>query len=122
MDEKLINELKEKLEADKKSIEKELEAFAKKDDQPKGDWETKYPKYEASEKLNLEEESNELQEYDNLLPVEYSLELKLKNINNALEKIAQKKYGVCEVCGKEITEERLRACPEAKICLNCDEK
>ena len=28
-------------------------------------------------------------------------------------------YGVCESCGKEITEERLLACPEAKTCLKC---
>lgn len=119
MEKELINELKTKLEAEKESIQSQLESFAKKDDQPKGDWETKYPKYEASEKLNLEEEANELQDYDNMLPVEYSLELKLRAINSALEKIENNNYGTCEACKKEMSKERLLACPEAKTCIGC---
>lgn len=114
MDKKLIDELKEKLEEQKKSIQKELESFAKKDDVPKGDWETKYPNRENG---NMEEEADEVQEYGNMLPVEYSLELKLKDVNSALEKIEKGGYGICESCGKEIDEKRLHACPEARTCL-----
>jgi len=119
MDKKLIEELKEKLEANKNSIQKELESFARKDDMPKGDWETKYPNRENG---NMEEEADEVQEYGNLLPVEYSLELKLKDVNSALEKISKSGYGICENCGKEIGGERLLACPEAKTCLKCGQK
>ena len=119
MEKKLIEELKEKLEANKNSVQKELESFARKDDVPKGDWETKYPNRENG---NMEEEADEVQEYGNLLPVEYSLELKLKDVNIALEKIAQGKYGICEKCGKEIGEDRLLVCPEARTCLKCNEK
>jgi DnaK suppressor protein len=114
MEQKLIEELKEKLEISRDSIKKELESFAKKDDSPKGDWETKYPNRENGTK---EEEADEVQEYGNLLPVEHSLELKLKNVNDALEKIKIGAYGKCEKCGKEIEEERLKAVPEAKFCL-----
>lgn len=117
MDKKLIDELKEKLEEQKKSVQKELESFAKKDDVPKGDWETKYPNRENG---NMEEEADEVQEYGNMLPVEYSLELKLKDINSALEKIEKGGYGICENCGKEIEEERLRAVAEAKLCMKCN--
>ncbi len=119
MDKKLTEELRQKLEEQKKSIEKELENFAKKDDVPKGDWETKYPNRENG---NMEEEADEVQEYGNMLPVEHSLELKLKDVNSALEKIEKGGYGICENCGKEITEERLLVCPEAKTCLKCNEK
>jgi len=119
MEKKLIEELKEKLEEQKKSLEKQLESFAKKDDVPKGDWETIYPNRENG---TMEEEADEVQEYGNMLPVEYSLELKLKDVNSALEKIAKSGYGICENCGKEIDEERLRACPEAKTCLKCNGK
>ena len=28
----------------------------------------------------------------------------------------------CEKCGKEIDQDRLQACPEAKTCLNCQQK
>jgi RNA polymerase-binding transcription factor DksA len=120
MDKKLIEELKQKLEEQKKSIQKELESFAKKDDVPKGDWETRYPNRENG---NMEEEADEVQEYGNMLPVEHSLELKLKDVNSALEKIEKGGcYGICENCGKEIDEQRLLACPEAKTCLKCNEK
>jgi len=124
MDKQFIEELKNKLEAQKKSLEKELETFAKKvippAGGPKGDWETKYPNRENG---NMEEEADEVQEYGNMLPVEHSLELKLKDVNTALEKISAKGgYGVCEKCGKTIEKERLLACPEARICSECYKK
>lgn len=117
MDKKTTEELKNKLKTEKTAIEKELESFAKKDDSPKGDWETKYPNRENG---TMEEEADEVQEYGNMLPVEHSLELKLKDINSALEKIEKGAYGICEKCGKAIEEKRLMACPEAKTCLKCN--
>ncbi len=122
MNKKLIEELRIKLEEQKKSIQKELEGFARKDDLPKGDWETKYPNRENG---TMEEEADEVQEYGNLLPVEYSLELKLKDVNSALEKISGQSgesgaYGLCEKCAKEIDEDRLRVCPEARLCMKCN--
>lgn len=119
MDKKFIEELKTKLEEQKKSLQKELESFASEDPNLKHNWEAKYPAREDSDK---EEAADDAQEYDNALSLEYSLELKLKDVKNALEKIEKGGYGICENCGKEITEERLLACPEAKTCLKCNEK
>lgn len=119
VEQKLIDELKGKLEAEKKSVQTELESFAKEDKKLKDNWDTKYPNREDGDK---DEEADEVQEYDNALSLEYSLELKLKDVNNALEKIKKGTYGICENCGKKITEERLLACPEAKTCLNCHQK
>jgi len=118
MEKNLIKKLKSKLEDQKKALEKELENFAKKDDVPKGDWETKYPNREDGDK---EDEADEVQEYNNLLPIEYSLELKLKDVDSALAKIENGQYGLCEKCGKEIEEKRLTAVPEAKTCIKCNE-
>ncbi|MGA2417729.1 MAG: TraR/DksA family transcriptional regulator [Candidatus Staskawiczbacteria bacterium] len=119
MDKKLIDELKTKLESEKKSIKKELESFASEDPNLKHNWDTRYPNREDGDK---DEEADEVQEYDNALSLEYSLELKLKDVNMALEKIEKGTYGICEKCGKKITEERLLACPEARTCLRCNEK
>jgi len=47
------------------------------------------------------------------------LELKLKNVDLALEKIKKGKYGICEKCGKEIEEKRLEVYPEARLCQKC---
>ncbi|MCX6721830.1 MAG: TraR/DksA C4-type zinc finger protein [Candidatus Staskawiczbacteria bacterium] len=119
MDKKLIEELKEKLEEQKIALQKELESFAKEDPKIKHNWDTKYPNREDGDK---DEEADEVQEYDNKLSLEYSLELKLKDVTMALEKITAGTYGVCENCGKKIDEKRLLACPEAKTCLKCNEK
>jgi len=116
MNKELIEKLKKNLEDNKNSIIKELESFASEDPNLKHNWDTKYPNREDGDRV---EEADEVQEYDNKLSLEHSLELKLRDVNMALEKIEEGKYGACENCGKEIDEERLLACPEAKTCLNC---
>ena len=116
MDKKLLEKLKEQLTSQKKSLQKELESFADQDPKLKHNWDTRYPNREDGDK---DEEADEVQEYDNKLSVEYSLELKLKDVTIALEKIEKSGYGICEKCGKKIDEERLLACPEAKTCIKC---
>jgi len=44
---------------------------------------------------------------------------KLIQIEEALKKIDEGSYGVCESCGEEIDAERLLAMPFAKLCLSC---
>lgn len=120
MNKKLIDKLKEKLASQKKSLQEELESFATQNPNLKHNWETKYPNREDGDK---DEEADEVQEYDNMLSLEHSLESRLKDVNIALEKIANDdKYGICEGCGKKISEERLSVCPEARTCLNCNKK
>jgi len=116
MNKKLLEELKAKLEQQKESLEKELKGFAKEDVRPKGDWDTRYPEFNGT---GLEEEADEFQEYEKLLSVEHSLELRLRNVNSALEKIKKNEYGKCEKCNKDIGVERLMVCPEARLCEKC---
>ena len=117
MNKELIEKLKQDLEKEKSSLEKELESFATEDKKIKGNWDAKRTN---SEDTDMEEKADEVEEYDNLLSLEHSLELKLKDVNSALEKIKEGKYGKCEKCGKEIEKERLMACPEAKLCMKCN--
>lgn len=44
---------------------------------------------------------------------------RLQQIDNALDRIRQNKYGRCIKCGKEIPEERLSAIPWALLCIDC---
>jgi DnaK suppressor protein len=46
----------------------------------------------------------------------------LKLIEEALEVIDTEEYGICQECGEEISEKRLKAIPWAQFCLNCQEK
>lgn len=43
----------------------------------------------------------------------------LDKSSKALDKIAQGSYGICEVCGKPISPERLKALPHALMCIEC---
>ena len=119
-----MDELKEKLESQRKEIKEQLERFAKKDGNLKGDWDTMFPEMDkgATGSAQLEEGADEVQEYANMLPVEHSLELRLQDIERALEKIENGDYGRCGNCGKEIGDERLKIYPEAKYCQDCQGK
>jgi DnaK suppressor protein len=46
----------------------------------------------------------------------------LQQIEEALNKIRQDTYGLCEVCGETIGERRLEALPFARLCIACQEE
>lgn len=113
-----IAQRKADLEKKKIELEEQLKSFA--DKTSDDNWQTQYPQLTDTP----EDKVDEVEEYENLLPVEYSLEESLKDINQALEKIAKGTYGKCENCGNpdcecDIPEERLIALPEAKTCNIC---
>ncbi len=119
MDKKTLKELRKKLEKEKAQIEKNLEGFAEKDKKLKGDWDTRFPNWNGESTADMEIAADEVEEYTRLLPLEHILEIRLKNINSALDKIKKGKYGICEKCGREIPLERLKIYPEARFCLKC---
>ncbi len=46
----------------------------------------------------------------------------LKDIDEALERIDEGTFGVCRNCGRDISEDRLRAVPTATLCMQCMKK
>ena len=46
---------------------------------------------------------------------------KLKQIDDALDRIEEKTYGLCEECGVKIPRPRLKVVPFAKYCVECKE-
>jgi DnaK suppressor protein len=46
---------------------------------------------------------------------------KVKNIDDALERMDEGSYGVCDACGLEIAEERLSAMPFTRLCRDCQQ-
>jgi len=115
-----MQQFKKKLEESKKRLEEELSRFAKKDPQLKEDWDAKFPKFDGEIGGSaLEIAADEVEEYESRLPIEYSLETRLRDINLALEKIKKGKYGRCEKCNKKIDKNRLKIYPEARFCLKC---
>jgi DnaK suppressor protein len=45
----------------------------------------------------------------------------IKEIEAALERLDEGSYGICDDCGTEITEDRLKIVPFTKCCRDCQE-
>ena len=117
-DQKTIDELKTALEKERDLLTKELETIATPDPNLPGDWDIKHEEWEETEITSEEElESgvniNEIDEDMKNKALSDHLELRLKEINNALKRVEDGTYGICQVCQKEIPLERLKANPAA---------
>ncbi len=55
----------------------------------------------------------------NIMNVDQSI---LEQVNDALHKIENGTYGICEQCGKKISIKRLEAKPWARYCVKCREE
>ncbi len=47
---------------------------------------------------------------------------KLSEIDEALERLKDNSYGICEECGEPVAEDRLRALPFTRVCVECQSK
>jgi RNA polymerase-binding transcription factor DksA len=66
-----------------------------------------------------EDQATDLENQDALGGIEYSGLQEIKQIKEALERIANGTYGVCAECGTDIDPKRLRALPNATRCISC---
>lgn len=110
-------EIKKKLLARKKSIEKALKSFAAQDDINPNDFHSQFPDIGAED----EENALEVAMYSDRISLENVLEKILRDINAALENMKNGTYGICKYCDKEISEARLRARPVSSACVKCKE-
>jgi len=115
LNQKVINELKENLLSEKKQLEESLGKIARPVNVAEGDYETRF------DELGTDRDDNatEVEQYTDNLPIEVSLEKRLQDIIEALERIEKGTYGFCENCQQEINIERLRANPAASTCIKC---
>jgi DnaK suppressor protein len=121
MDKKILPQLKKKLEKEQILLKKDLLGFADKDKKMPDDYDTRFPDF-GGRASSPDEDANETGMYENLLAVEYVLELRLRDVGEALKRIKEDHYGNCEICKKEIELNRLKANPAAKTCLTCSNK
>jgi len=113
-----IEYFREKLEEEKKHLEKDMERVGRKNPNAPGDWEV------APVDLNAEtSDPNELadifEELENRSALEDKLEERLMSVNRALNRIKKGIYGICGRCGKPIDIKRLEVRPESKFCVKC---
>lgn len=107
--------IKEILQARRKKIENELEQVAKKSGRGENNYDAVFPEYGRAEDENAEE----VAAFIDSISMGENLKKSLDEIDLALKKINLGKYGVCEICGKKISQKRLKILPTARYCLAC---
>lgn len=115
MNKQFIEKIKKTLLEEKEKLEKKLNTIAVKNKDVKDDYIANFPNIGEDEDENI----LEIEEFEENIGVENSLEISLQQINQALEKIRENKFGICEKCDKEIEERRLLVFPAAVLCQKC---
>ncbi|MDO8676266.1 MAG: TraR/DksA C4-type zinc finger protein [Candidatus Azambacteria bacterium] len=118
LDQKTLEELKSALEKEREILTGELKTIATPDPNLKDDWNVKHEEWSedqitSKEELEAGESVNESDEDMKNKALSDHLELRLKEVNNALKRMDEGTYGVCEICKEPIALERLKANPAA---------
>jgi DnaK suppressor protein len=53
------------------------------------------------------------------LALREDIEQRVRQLEDALERLKEGNYGVCESCGQPIAPERLEILPRTQLCVNC---
>jgi len=115
MDPKTLEKIKQNLVESKEKLENDLKQFTTKSKHNPEDYDANFPNMGDKE----DENANEVAIYSDNLTLERTLEKQLRDVNNALKRIDEGKYGICKYCNKEISPERLEARPTSSACIEC---
>jgi RNA polymerase-binding transcription factor DksA len=106
---RLLNELREKLANSVSNMEREA---LRRGDKSLGEL--------ASVPLNhLADQASDNFTQDMMVGILQNSEAELADVDTALDKIERGIYGTCEDCGGDISKDRLRALPFARLCIDC---
>ncbi|MEK7162717.1 MAG: TraR/DksA family transcriptional regulator [Patescibacteria group bacterium] len=105
MEFKILTKFKNQLAGIKKEIEKKIKSLYKTPD--------------FGDEVDSDEESDETTEFDKQLSIAQTYKERLTNVDSALNKIDEGKYGICGKCGAEISLDVLEASPESRLCKKC---
>ncbi len=111
MDEELRKRLKAALEEERESLRRQLQDMGVD------------PDASGIEGLEFDagfsDSASSTAERARLLGLTQRLRTSLKDVEDALRRMEEGKYGVCQSCGREIELERLEAIPQTKLCVAC---
>lgn len=107
---------KEKLLEEKKKLISELETVGRINPDNPTDWEP-VPAEKMDKSSDVADMADSITDYEENTALVKELEIQLGDVNAALEKIENGKYGICEVSGEQIEVKRLEANPAARTCI-----
>ena len=106
---------KDLLTKELRTIEGELGTIGRKNPESPSGWEA----VDTDDEKDHAEEGDtaeDIEQYEYNSAEANQLETQLKEVKDALEKIEDDSYGVCEVCNEPIELDRLEANPSARTC------
>ena len=113
---KKTEQFKKKLLEEKAELEGELGGIGQRNSAHAGGWEATAGdiKVDSADENEVADKLEELEENTGIMN---QLEKQLSEVVAALDRIEKGTYGICEVCGKPIEEERLMANPSSRISI-----
>ena len=110
------NQIRARLEAEKKRIQDELSQLTNASAHPVDE------RREGSPFGKREEEATESMELEKRLALENRLKSLLAEVDRAIQKLDAGTYGLCDICNTPIDPARMEALPQAILCLSCRQK
>ncbi len=113
MNAKDLKHFKDRLLTEKKLLEEELATVGRKDPANPKDWQATVDDSQV-DTADENEVADVLEEYEEHKAILAQLEKQLHEVQSALLKFEEGKYGICEISGENIEIERLEANPSAR--------
>ena len=115
MEELNVPDFKEMLEQEKELLEKELSNLGIKNPED-GDWGAILTGITGADRADDNIAADRFEEFGERSAILGELEIRYRNVLNALDKIENGSYGICDVDGEPIELDRLKANPSARTC------
>ncbi len=116
MNKKDLEYFKKKLIEEKTAIEEELSGIGTKNPRSATVWEATSGDIDV-DSADENETADKMEELEENSGIVDQLNKQMNEITVALDKIANSKYGICEICGEPIERDRLEANPSARISI-----
>ena len=68
---------------------------------------------------NFSDQSQEMENQELVFNLDAEGREELRLIDEALQRIADDAYGICQECGKQVQEGRIKAVPYTRYCIEC---
>ena len=108
--------LKTKLEDEKKLLEKELGEMGQVVNEATGEWDVVVKQVTEEVTSDENDKADRFEDYEEQSARMKTLAARLKDVDVALLKIENGGFGICEVGGDKIEEDRLEANPSSRTC------
>ncbi len=110
-----INYYRQKLEEEKSTLVEELNSVGVKNREINDKWDST-PSDREEQIETHDEMADRMEDLEEREAAKATLRERLREVNHALKKIDEDKYGLCEISGEKIEEDRLEANPAARTC------